>query len=104
MVMWSYMPILFCPSGPVASASYLEDETHLQKPNRPVIALMEEPNTLSHSFLIRQSCALSYESASRLYTHIYLALEDYCNKYCKGWYFIDNRCGFKRGRNICDVK
>ena len=39
--------------------------------NKPVLALVEEPHTLSHSFLIRQSCALSYESASKLYTHIY---------------------------------
>lgn len=52
-------------------------------PNKPVLALVEEPNTLSHSFLIRQSCALSYESASKLYTHIYLALEDYSCKYSK---------------------
>ena len=66
------------------SASSLEDATKFEGPNKPVLALIEEPDTLSHSFLIRQSCALSYESASKLYTHVYLALEDYCCNYKKG--------------------
>ena len=71
--------------GPNLSLNALEDTATLQRPEKPIIALLEEPNILSHSFLIRQSCALSYESASKLYTHIYLALEDYCEKYSKGW-------------------
>ena len=57
-----------------------------QKSEKQVLALMEEPQVLSHSFLIRQSCAISYEAASKLYTHIYLALEDYSSKYSQGEY------------------
>ena len=70
--------------GTTLSAETLNDATKM--PDKPVLAFGEEPHTLSHSFMIRQSCALSYESASKLYTHLYLALEDYCLKYGKGLY------------------
>ena len=62
-----------------------------QKSEKQVLAQMEEPQVLSHSFLIRQSCAISYEAASKLYTHIYLALEDYSSKYSKGEYDLSER-------------
>ena len=52
--------------------------------DKPVLALAEDPETLTHSYLIRQSCALSFEAASKLYTHIYLAVEDNCSIYDKG--------------------
>ena len=52
--------------------------------DKPVLAFAEDPETLTHSFLIRQSCAISYEAASKLYTHIYLAIEDNCTLYDKG--------------------
>ena len=56
---------------------------------KPVLALPEDPETLTHSYLIRQSFALSFEAASKLYTHIYLAVDDYCSKYSKG---INHKC------------
>ena len=62
-----------------------------QKSEKQVLALMEEPQVLSHSFLIRQSCAISYEAASKLYTHIYLALEDYSSKYSQGEYDLSEK-------------
>ena len=62
-----------------------------RKSEKKVLALMEEPQVLSHSFLIRQSCAISYEAASKLYTHIYLALEDYSSKYSQGEYDLSEK-------------
>ena len=62
-----------------------------QKSEKQVLALMEEPQVLTHSFLIRQSCAISYEAASKLYTHIYLALEDYSSKYSQGEYDLSEK-------------
>ena len=62
-----------------------------QKSEKQVLALMEEPQVLSHSFLIRQSCAISYEAASKLYTHVYLALEDYSSKYSQGEYDLSEK-------------
>ena len=62
-----------------------------QKSEKQVLALMEEPQVLSHSFLIRQSCAISYEAASKLYTHVYLALEDYSSKYSQGEYNLSEK-------------
>ena len=62
-----------------------------QKSEKQVLALMEEPQVLTHSFLIRQSCAISYEAASKLYTHVYLALEDYSSKYSQGEYDLSEK-------------
>ena len=62
-----------------------------KKSEKQVLALMEEPQVLSHSFLIRQSCAISYEAASKLYTHVYLALEDYSSKYSQGEYDLSEK-------------
>ena len=62
-----------------------------QKSEKQVLALMEEPQVLSHSFLIRQSCAISYEATSKLYTHVYLALEDYSSKYSQGEYDLSEK-------------
>ena len=62
-----------------------------QKSEKQVLALMEEPQVLTHSFLIRQSCAISYEAASKLYTHVYLALEDYSSKYSHGEYDLSEK-------------
>ena len=62
-----------------------------KKSEKQVLALMEEPQVLTHSFLIRQSCAISYEAASKLYTHVYLALEDYSSKYSQGEYDLSEK-------------
>ena len=73
------------------------------KSEKQVLALMEEPQVLSHSFLIRQSCAISYEAASKLYTHIYLALEDYSSKYSKGEYELSERSINEFSQKYLDV-
>ena len=62
------------------------NETKSMVHEKLVLALPEDPETLTHSYLIRQSCALSFEASSKLYTHIYLAVDDYCSKYSKGIY------------------
>ena len=74
-----------------------------QKSEKQVLALMEEPQVLSHSFLIRQSCAISYEAASKLYTHVYLALEDYSSKYSQGEYDLSAKASCNQCKKYLDV-
>ena len=40
------------------------NEAKITKHEKPVLALAEDPETLTHSYLIRQSCALSFEASS----------------------------------------
>ena len=91
---WSYsakISIILILIETILSDMSADVSASSQKSEKQVLALMEEPQVLTHSFLIRQSCAISYEAASKLYTHVYLALEDYSSKYSQGEYDLSEK-------------
>ncbi len=74
-----------CRAAPLtATASvvqYVESTLEQEKPSEAV--RLPGSNLLSHEFLIRQSCAVSSESASTVLTHVVVAIQDSVDKYLK---------------------
>lgn len=60
--------------------AYLEKPPLPELPERPLQAVQtgEDRHALTNASLIKQSALLSCESASKLCTHLYLAMEEHC--------------------------